>query len=340
MGEADEGPALARRAATQCGYLFVLAGLLAFAGIPTTPGSASVLLGIAVADFGVAVLCFLLPWRRWPVSRVAWVSLAGFAVAGLSTWAVSGFTGGTIPFYVLIFVWLGLHQAPRAIWLAAIPASLSYAGALVLAGAAPEMLGSTVVIMPVVVTVGLVTMVAAGCGWNNAVDSRTATAGLPTTRQLVQEHDWVLEPADSSLAVEGGGPVTLSVADDVISGMAPCNAYRREQDSVAQRVREAWDKTQGKRPTAVDFGLMYDSVEAPPDAPLTVAAAPDVVKAVRGDSTWHDLKRVTNSISNTAIPASESRRKWYNSAPAAEDAWCDPSEWDVLADSELVLADG
>lgn len=74
--------------------------------------------------------------------------------------------------------------------------------------------------------VSVVTLVAAGCGWNDAVDSRTATAGLPTPRQLVQEHEWVLAAADTTPTIEGGGQVTLSVAGDDLSGMAPCNAYR------------------------------------------------------------------------------------------------------------------
>ena len=66
MGEADERevPALSRRAAQQCGYLFIVAGLLALAGIPASPGVTSVLVGVAVADLVVAGLCFLMPWWR------------------------------------------------------------------------------------------------------------------------------------------------------------------------------------------------------------------------------------------------------------------------------------
>lgn len=74
----------------------------------------------------------------------------------------------------------------------------------------------------------LLAVVAAGCGWNDAVDSRSATAGLPDTRQLVQEHEWVLDRDDSSLAVDDDNPVTLSVVGDDVSGSAPCNTYRGE----------------------------------------------------------------------------------------------------------------
>jgi signal transduction histidine kinase len=157
MEEADEETARSRRAVKQGGYLFVVAGLLALAGIPATPGSAPALAGIAAADLAIAALCFVLPWSRWPLFRVAWIiSLAGFAVAGFSTWAFDGFIGGTMPFYVLIFVWLGLYQTPRVVWWAAVPATLSYTGGLVLTDAPPPVVGTTVVSIPVMVTVGLV----------------------------------------------------------------------------------------------------------------------------------------------------------------------------------------
>jgi heat shock protein HslJ len=79
---------------------------------------------------------------------------------------------------------------------------------------------------PSLLAVTVVLAAAAGCGWNDAVDSRTATAGLPTTRQDIEEHEWVLDRADSSLTVDDDNPVTLSVTRDDVSGTAPCNAYR------------------------------------------------------------------------------------------------------------------
>jgi hypothetical protein len=105
-----------------------------------------------------------------------------------------------------------------------------------------------------------------------------------------------------------------------------CNAYRPGQDSVGQRVREGWEKSQGDSPEVLDFGLLYDSLEAPPDAPLSADAAPSVVDAIRGDATWMSTKRIVASILNPANPASESRRKWYNQITAAEDARFDPND--------------
>jgi hypothetical protein len=127
------------------------------------------------------------------------------------------------------------------------------------------------------------------------------------------------------------------------------NAYRPGLDSVAERQREAWEKTQGnpdaatfeERPRYMDFGLMYDSVEAPPEAPLSVDAAPEVVRSVRGDSVWLDADgRILKSILNPMNPPSESRRKWYNQIVAAEDAWLTRQQVDAISDDRLVLASG
>ena len=124
-----------------------------------------------------------------------------------------------------------------------------------------------------------------------------------------------------------------------------CNAYRPGEDSVGERARDAFEKTVGTHcpdheglfrdewpecedcqpPQAMEFGLLYDSLEAPPEAPLTVEAAPSVVEAIRGDSTWLNLRRILNSIKNPQNSPSESRRKWYNQITAAEDAWADPN---------------
>lgn len=122
-----------------------------------------------------------------------------------------------------------------------------------------------------------------------------------------------------------------------------CNAYRPGEDSVAERTREGWEATQGENARAVEFGLLYDSLEAPPDAPLTVDDAPEVVRAIAGDSTWLDVRpngRIIKSILNPSNPPSESRRKWYNQITATEDAWLTPQEFDSCADPERELIDG
>lgn len=113
-----------------------------------------------------------------------------------------------------------------------------------------------------------------------------------------------------------------------------CNAYRPGEDSVAERVRDAWEATQGEDAEAIDFGLMYDSLEAPPEAPLTADAAPSVVESIRGDSIWLSTERIVDSILNLTNSPSESRRKWYNQIVAAEDARFDPLKLKICESRE------
>jgi len=128
--------------------------------------------------------------------------------------------------------------------------------------------------------------------------------------------------------------------------LAIFNAHRPGEDSVAERLRDAFEGTQGDpdaddpsdQPKFADVGIMYDSLEAPPSAPLTLKAAPAVIEAVRGDATWLDTDRVLKSIGNPNNPPSESRRKWYNQVTGTEDAWTTPQAWDVMARPDVIVA--
>lgn len=180
--------------------------------------------------------------------------------------------------------------------------------------------------------------------------------GLGDTRQI--------EAVTSSpLAIEGGRP-TLIVRNETqnwnesnqghdlagaIEGNAAksedgaarmldiCNAYRPGEDSVGQRAREAYEDTLDPEKGNVEFGVMYDSLEAPPNAPLTLEAAESVILAVRGDAVWLNFDRIKKSIANTTNSPSESRRKWYNQITAAEDAWVTPQEIEPLENTDIVV---
>lgn len=136
-------------------------------------------------------------------------------------------------------------------------------------------------------------------------------------------------------------------ADGAARTLRITNAFEDGEDSVGQRDREAWEDAQSG--AAVDTGIMYDSLEAAPDAPLaldTIAVAcglgPDedptreqigevigeVVRSVRGDSVWLNLARIIKSILDKRNSAARSRRFWYNQVDAAEDAWIDPKDLD------------
>lgn len=116
------------------------------------------------------------------------------------------------------------------------------------------------------------------------------------------------------------------------------NAYEPGEESVAELARETWENVQlGK---VVDTGMLYDSLEAPPEAKLAIDEAPTVLEAVRGDSKWLDIDRIVNEILDPRNAPSQSRRFYYNQIVAAEDAWVTPQQWDALADRETKVAEG
>jgi signal transduction histidine kinase len=148
------GPQVAAR---QAAALFALSGALALLAIATSPAQdRALLLGIATADLLIAAAALGAPWHRWGRAGTAWLALAGFGVLGVSTYGFGGFAAGTGPFFVLLFVWLGIHHTPRLIVAMAVPAGAAYALGLYAAGAPGQLIGSTFVLVPVAVAVGLV----------------------------------------------------------------------------------------------------------------------------------------------------------------------------------------
>lgn len=121
------------------------------------------------------------------------------------------------------------------------------------------------------------------------------------------------------------------------------NAYRPGRDSVAERAVTGWEESQGDDATRAEYGVLYDSLEAPPHAPLTLDAAPSVVRSIAGDSTWLDTRpkgRIVASIKDPSNSAAESRRKWYNQTVGVEDAWVQPQWVQQCRNRDLVLTDG
>lgn len=125
------------------------------------------------------------------------------------------------------------------------------------------------------------------------------------------------------------------------------NAPDPSIDSVGLRDREAFEVMSTGEYAST--GLMYDALEAAPQAPLapdtTDEEICDVLRTVRGDSVWLDLDTLVKSIRDVRNPPSRSRRFWYNQVHATEDAWVDPQEFarlgpDHLARGVRELVDG
>lgn len=188
-----------------------------------------------------------------------------------------------------------------------------------------------------------------GMGDTRQIEAVTASVmaiegGRPTLIGRNETQNWNSSNGGHDMAGAIEGNAAKSEIGSPARMLDICNAYRPGEDSVGQRQREAYESTLGRdgEPSEFeDYGLMYDSLEAPPDAPLRLDVAAEVVRSVRGDAIWLDAEgRIKKSIANPTNSASESRRKWYNQITAAEDAWTEPAEFDPLKDADRVVEDG
>jgi hypothetical protein len=172
-----------------------------------------------------------------------------------------------------------------------------------------------------------------------AVTSSPATLeGARATFVLKNEpHHWTGSNAGHDMADVIDRNATKS-SDGAARYLSITNAYEPGEDSVAEREREAYEAVESGKSLA--SRIMYDALEAPPDAPLSAEAAPAVVEAIRGDSTWLDINRIVRSILDTKNPPSRSRRFWYNQIVAAEDAWLAPYRWDACSRPDLQVGVG
>lgn len=156
MGDLWGVEAGSRRAARQAAALFGLSGVLGIVALPTHPGHGWVLVGIVAGDFATAAVALGLSRNRRRRPVVALLGIPGFIILGVSTWAFGGLATGTGPFFVLMFAWLGLNFSERVV-LGHVPlATLTYAVPLVISGAPVEVVGSTLVLVPIAMAVGLI----------------------------------------------------------------------------------------------------------------------------------------------------------------------------------------
>ncbi|QYW07854.1 terminase large subunit [Streptomyces phage RedBear] len=165
--------------------------------------------------------------------------------------------------------------------------------------------------------------------------SYRALEGKRTTFTLLNEtHHWVSGNNGHKMYETIDGNATKKDA----RYLAITNAYLPGEDSVAERMRESFEKILEGR--ALDVGFMYDSLEAHPKTPLTPEALEVVIPKIRGDAIWLRVESIIQSVLDTTIAPSRSRRMWLNQIVAEEDALYGPAEWDVLGDEKKTLMPG
>lgn len=153
---------------------------------------------------------------------------------------------------------------------------------------------------------------------------RTMEGNRPSFVVLNETHHWV--PGN-------GGHKLYETIDGNVSKirnsryMAITNAFLPGEDSTAERMRKTADLIAENRSEGVR--LLYDSLEAQPEAPLTGPLLPLILDAVRGDAHWLDIQATMDSIRQAHIAPSRSRRMYLNQIVASEEAIYGPQHWDV-----------
>lgn len=173
------------------------------------------------------------------------------------------------------------------------------------------------------------------CRLEAVTSSYRACEGKRTTFTVLNEtHHWVkgnnghkmYEVIDNNAAKQDSRYLAIT------------NAYLPGEDSVAEQMRGSWEKIVGGQ--AVDTGYLYDSLEAHPETPLTVEALEIVLPIIRGDAVWLSVEAITQSIQDTTISISRSRRMWLNQITADEDALYTPQNWRAIEATGAVLRKG
>lgn len=112
--------------------------------------------------------------------------------------------------------------------------------------------------------------------------------------------------------------------------LAITNAYNPGEGSQAELTREneekVWDGL--KEPT----GILYDSVEAHPNVPMTAAWAELVVDQVKGDASWLSWENIRAEVLRGDLPVSRKRRMWYNQVVSDEESLFDYRDIETATD--------
>lgn len=120
--------------------------------------------------------------------------------------------------------------------------------------------------------------------------------------------------------------------------LAITNAYLPGEDSVAEKMRFAYELIQEGR--AEDVGFLYDSIEAHEKTPLTPEALRIVIPKIRGDAVWLRVDAIIKSIQNVSITIARSRRMWLNQIVADEEAIYGPDQLKAIERPNASLTPG
>lgn len=147
-----------RAAARQAGWLFGAAGVLTILN-NYVPGSAyldeAFLTVVGALCIAVGGLIPRLPWDRWPGRATLAITPFAFALIAVANERGGVSTYSYAPFFILVFMWVGLHHRPGTSFLLAPLATAGYLVPGLVNPAAPDgALSSVTIAIPACVLIG------------------------------------------------------------------------------------------------------------------------------------------------------------------------------------------
>ena len=156
-------------------------------------------------------------------------------------------------------------------------------------------------------------------------NARTLEGNRPTFVILNEPHHWIRS--------NGGDEMYAAIQRNATKTggryLAITNAFLPGEDSVAEKMRTAYDAVQAG--LARDTRVLYDSIEAHPDTPLTPEALEIVIPKIQGDGKWTPLPDIIDAVQDVSISAAMSRRMWLNQVVAGDDSLHSAGTWDPMA---------
>jgi diguanylate cyclase (GGDEF)-like protein len=154
----DTGRARNNAAARQAGLLFGAAGALTILN-NYVPGSGyldkAFLNAVGVLCLVVGLLIHRLPWRRWPARATLAITPFTFALIAVANQKGGVSTYSYAPFFIIVFMWVGLHHRPgTSVMLAPLAAAAYMVPGLVDAHAPAGALSSVTIAIPACVLIG------------------------------------------------------------------------------------------------------------------------------------------------------------------------------------------
>lgn len=121
------------------------------------------------------------------------------------------------------------------------------------------------------------------------------------------------------------------------------NSWVPDVGSAGELTFKAWCEQEDGTERQIKRGILYDAVLAPFDTDISDEdSLRSALEFVYDDCPWslEHLDAIISDIYTSSTSLEASKRKYLNWNVAAEDAWCDPKAWALLADRERTVLPG